>query len=88
MGKSDKPDIDYRFVDHAKYLEAFIEEMELENITLVIHDWGSGLGFNYAMQNEDNIKGIAFMEAILMTFGKLNYIVSKVEKVCCQRIIN
>jgi len=69
MGKSDKPDIDYRFVDHAKYLEAFIEEMELENITLVVHDWGSGLGFNYAMQNEDNIKGIAFMEAILMTFS-------------------
>jgi len=66
MGKSDKPDIDYRFVDHAKYLEAFIEELELKNITLVIHDWGSGLGFNYAMNNEDNIKGIAFMEALLM----------------------
>ena len=66
MGKSDKPDIDYRFVDHAKYLEGFIEELELKNITLVIHDWGSGLGFNYAMQHEDNIKGIAFMEAFLM----------------------
>jgi len=66
MGKSDKPDIDYRFVDHAKYLEAFIEELELKNVTLVIHDWGSGLGFNYAMQHEDNIKGIAFMEAIIM----------------------
>ena len=66
MGKSDKPDIDYRFVDHAKYLEEFIEELELKNVTLVIHDWGSGLGFNYAMQHEDNIKGIAFMEAFLM----------------------
>lgn len=66
MGKSDKPDIDYRFVDHAKYLEGFIEELELKNVTLVIHDWGSGLGFNYAMQHEDNIKGIAFMEAIIM----------------------
>ncbi|MDH3676894.1 MAG: haloalkane dehalogenase [Nitrosopumilus sp.] len=66
MGKSDKPDIDYRFVDHAKYLEEFIEELELKNVTLVIHDWGSGLGFNYASQHEDNIKGIAFMEAIIM----------------------
>jgi len=66
MGKSDKPDIDYRFVDHAKYLDAFIEELELKNITLVIHDWGSGLGFNYAMNNEENIKGIAFMEALIM----------------------
>jgi len=53
MGKSDKPDIDYRFVDHATYLDGFIEELELKNVTLVIHDWGSGLGFNYAMQNED-----------------------------------
>ena len=66
MGKSDKPDIDYSFVDHAKYLEAFIEELELKNVTLVIHDWGSGLGFNYAANNEENIKGIAFMEALLM----------------------
>jgi haloalkane dehalogenase len=66
MGRSDKPDIDYRFVDYAKYLQAFIEKMDLKNITLVIHDWGSALGFNYAMQHEDNVKGIAFMEALLM----------------------
>lgn len=66
MGWSDKPDIGYRFVDHAKYLEGFIEKLNLRNITLVIHDWGSALGFNYAMQHEDNVKGIAFMEALLM----------------------
>ena len=65
MGKSDKPDIGYRFVDHAKYLEAFIEKLNLKNITLVVHDWGSALGFNYAMRHEDNVKGIAFMEAFL-----------------------
>jgi haloalkane dehalogenase len=66
MGKSDKPDIDYRFVDHAKYLDGFIEKLGLKNITLVVHDWGSALGFNYAMQHEENVKGIAFMEAFLM----------------------
>src|ERR671919_865025 len=66
MGRSDKPDIDYRFVDHAKYLESFIEKLDLKNIVLVVHDWGSALGFNYAMQHEDNVKGIAFMEALLM----------------------
>jgi haloalkane dehalogenase len=66
MGKSDKPDIGYRFVDHYKYLEAFIKKLGLRNITLVVHDWGSALGFNYAMHNEDNVRGIAFMEAFLM----------------------
>jgi haloalkane dehalogenase len=65
MGKSDKPEIDYRLVDHINYLEGFIEKMELTNITFVIHDWGSALGFHYAMHHESNIKGLAFMEAIL-----------------------
>ncbi len=68
MGKSDKPDIEYRFVDHARYLDAFIEQMGLEDITLVIHDWGSGLGFNYAANNEGNVKGIAFMESLVRPF--------------------
>jgi haloalkane dehalogenase len=65
MGLSDKPDIDYRFSDHYKYISGFIELMDLKNITLVIHDWGSGLGFHYAHQHPNNIKGMAFMEAIV-----------------------
>ena len=39
MGKSDKPDIEYRFIDHVKYVEGFIETLDLSNLTLVIHDW-------------------------------------------------
>lgn len=66
MGKSDKPDIDYRFFDHVKYVEGFIEAMGLQGITLVLHDWGSALGFHYASRNAANVKGMAFMEAILM----------------------
>ena len=65
MGRSDKPDLDYRFFDHVKYLEGFIEKLGLKNITLVVHDWGSALGFYYAMRHQDNVKGLAFMEAIL-----------------------
>ncbi len=65
MGKSDKPDIDYIFEDHFDYLEKFIEKLDLKNITLVLHDWGSGLGFHYANTHRDNIKGIAFMEALI-----------------------
>ena len=64
MGKSDKPNIGYTFEEHYDYLEKFIEKMNLKNITLVIHDWGSGLGFHYANTHRDNIKGLAFMEAV------------------------
>ena len=67
MGKSDKPSIEYRFTDHARYIEGFIHKLGLRNITLVLHDWGSALGLHYAMRNEGNIKGLAFMEAILKT---------------------
>jgi haloalkane dehalogenase len=67
MGKSDKPDIEYRFVDHVQYVEGFIQALGLESLTLVLHDWGSALGFHYACRHETNVKGLAFMEAILMT---------------------
>ena len=68
MGKSDKPNISYTFDAHYEYLEKFIEALNLKNITLVIHDWGSGLGFHYANKHRDNIKGIAFMEAMYKPF--------------------
>lgn len=76
MGKSDKPAIDYTFQDHYKYLDEFILKKKLNNIVLVIHDWGSGLGFNYAALNENNIKGIVFMEAITKTsnWSDLNFL--------------
>src|SRR3990172_6764945 len=65
MGKSDKPDIDYRFFDHARYVDGFIDALGLRNITLVVHDWGSALGFHYACRHESNVRAIAFMEAIV-----------------------
>lgn len=64
MGKSDKPDIDYTFDDHAKYLDSFIDALGIgANLTLVVHDWGSGLGFDYAAQHPDRVRAVAFMEA-------------------------
>ncbi|NNK92641.1 MAG: haloalkane dehalogenase [Acidimicrobiia bacterium] len=66
MGKSDRPDIPYRYDDHYRYVSAFIEELGIgENLTLVIHDWGSGLGFRWAHDNADKVRAIAFMEAII-----------------------
>lgn len=64
MGKSDKPDIGYTFQDHAAYLEAFIDALGMgSDLTLVVHDWGSGLGFHYAANYPDAIRAVAFMEA-------------------------
>ena len=63
-GQSGKPDIDYRLADHAAYFEAFMDELALEDVTLVLQDWGGGVGIDYAMSHEDNVRGIAFFNAI------------------------
>jgi haloalkane dehalogenase len=65
MGRSDQPDIPYRFFDHARYLEEFIHRLELRNITIVGHDWGGALGFYYGMLHERNLRGLAFFETIV-----------------------
>jgi len=66
FGKSEQPrDLDYTFQTHYSYIEAFIEAIDLEDVILVIHDWGSVLGLNYAMENPSNVKGIAMMEALI-----------------------
>lgn len=71
MGDSGKlanpgPDT-YRFVTHQKYLAAFIDAVigPNEKILLVIHDWGSALGFDWANHHRDRVRGIAYMEAIV-----------------------
>jgi haloalkane dehalogenase len=65
MGKSDKPDIEYTINDHIDYLEKFIETLRLKRMTLVMHGWGSVLGFNYAMSHEANVRGLVFYESYL-----------------------
>ncbi|MBT4905894.1 MAG: haloalkane dehalogenase [Rhodospirillaceae bacterium] len=70
MGDSDKlpgsgPDR-YRFVEHREYLDALLDQLGVNsNVTLVIHDWGSGLGFDWANRHRDVMKGIAYMEALV-----------------------
>ena len=70
MGKSDHPDIPYRFDDQYEYLCAFVDALDLgSNITLVIHDWGSALGFRWAADHADRVRGVAFMEAMVKTMS-------------------
>ncbi|PHQ67235.1 MAG: haloalkane dehalogenase [Sneathiella sp.] len=70
MGDSEKlPDStaeSYTFKEHRNFLHDLLAYLEVEqNVTLVIHDWGSALGFDWAYQNQDAVKGIAYMEAIV-----------------------
>jgi haloalkane dehalogenase len=71
MGDSDKlPDSgrgSYRFVEHRRYLDTLLEALNVrERVTLVIHDWGSALGFDWANRHREAMKGIAYMEAIVV----------------------
>jgi len=65
MGRSDKPDIGYRFFDHARYVDGFIDALGLEEVTLVGHDWGSALGLHWARRHPQRVRAIALMEAII-----------------------
>ncbi len=70
MGDSDKlPESGperYRFVEHRRYLDGFLEAAGItEKVTLVIHDWGSALGFDWARRHPGAVAGIAYMEAIV-----------------------
>jgi haloalkane dehalogenase len=74
MGDSDKlpnsgPD-SYRFVEHRRYLDALLEALDVhQRVTLVVHDWGSALGFDWANRHREAVKGIAYMEAIVRPQG-------------------
>src|SRR5258708_37106064 len=71
MGDSDKipagaePDR-YRFTCHARYLDAFIDEVVgTEPLTLVLHDWGGALGFDWAYRHQQRVRAIAYMETFV-----------------------
>ena len=70
MGNSGAaPDGGYRFVDHRRYLDAWFEALGLEReVILVLHDWGSALGFHWAERHPERVKAIVYMEAIVRPF--------------------
>lgn len=66
MGRSGKaPGGSYRFADHARYLDAWFDALGLRDVTLVVHDWGSALGFHWARRHPDRVRGLVYMEAIV-----------------------
>lgn len=66
MGDSGESSSGYRFVDHRRYLDAWFDAVVgKQKVFLVIHDWGSALGFHWAHRHPDQVKGIVYMEAIV-----------------------
>ena len=66
MGDSGESSSGYRFVDHRRYLDAWFDMVVGDRpVFLVIHDWGSGLGFHWARRHPEQVRGIAYMEAIV-----------------------
>jgi haloalkane dehalogenase len=64
FGQSGKPDIDYRFADHVRYIDAFLERVGISSAFVIAHDWGTALAFNLAARRPEFIRGLAFMEFI------------------------
>ena len=73
MGDSDKLAATgrsaYRFVDHREYLDGFLDTLGISNAVLVLHDWGSALGFDWARRNQDRVKGVVYMEAVVCSMS-------------------
>src|SRR5262250_2205673 len=64
FGQSGKPDIEYRFADHVRYLDAFLNKMGITSAFVIAQDWGSALAFHLAARRPEFIRGLAFMEFI------------------------
>lgn len=66
MGDSEKIGGAYRFSDHARYLEAFLDVVGVDsNVTLVVHDWGGPLGFDWGRRHPGAVRGVVYTETIV-----------------------
>jgi haloalkane dehalogenase len=65
MGRSGKPEVAYRFADHARYLDAWFDALALDGVVLVGIDWGAALAFDWAARHPGRARGVAFMETIV-----------------------
>ncbi|MDE1006500.1 MAG: haloalkane dehalogenase [Paraburkholderia fungorum] len=64
FGQSGKPDIEYRFADHVRYLDAFLANTGISSAFVIAQDWGTALAFQLAARRPEFIRGLAFMEFI------------------------
>jgi haloalkane dehalogenase len=65
MGESGKPDVAYRFADHARYLDAWFAALDLHGVVLVGYDWGGVLALDWAARHPDRVRGVVVFETFL-----------------------
>lgn len=65
MGRSGKPESPYGFADHARYLDAWFDALDLEDVVLVGYDWGGVLAIDWASRHPDRVRGVAVFETML-----------------------
>ena len=65
MGESGKPEVGYRLADHVRYLDAWFEALELDEVVIVGHDWGGTLGMDWAARHPGRVRGVAVVETFL-----------------------
>lgn len=65
MGDSGKPEIAYRFADHARYLDAWFDALDLGEAVLVGYDWGGALAMDWAARHPERVRGLVIFETFL-----------------------
>ena len=74
MGDSARPDSgEFTFANHAHYLDGWFANLKINNATLVLHDWGSALGFHWARRNPEKVAGLVYMEALVQPLEWKNW---------------
>ena len=72
MGLSDRPpEFSYALADHVKNAVAFVDSLDLQKITLVVHDWGGAIGMGLALARPDRIARITVMNTAAFLIPKL-----------------
>ncbi|WP_028925261.1 haloalkane dehalogenase [Pseudonocardia acaciae] len=73
MGGSGRPDIEYRFADHARYLDGWFDALGLAEVVLVGHDWGGSLAMDWAARHPERVRGLVVVETFLRPMSWAEY---------------